>query len=116
MSDTHSQARPDAGRTSSPHALPSVVDLGCKMSEGRAGGTLRVALPAAGLHRQAVAVTPGDRSMCAMKGYGRPELLADPDWLWEHRDDPNVRVVDCATSDAYDRAHIPSALRVPGHP
>jgi thiosulfate/3-mercaptopyruvate sulfurtransferase len=54
--------------------------------------------------------------MCAMKGYGRPELLADPEWLWEHRDDSNVRVVDCATSDAYDRAHIPSAVRVPGHP
>jgi len=54
--------------------------------------------------------------MCAMKGYGRPELLADPDWLWEHRDDPKVRVIDCATSDAYDRAHIPSAVRVPGHP
>ena len=54
--------------------------------------------------------------MCAMKGYGRPELLADPDWLWEHRDDPNVRIVDCATSDAYERAHIPGAVRIPGHP
>jgi thiosulfate/3-mercaptopyruvate sulfurtransferase len=54
--------------------------------------------------------------MGAMTSYERPELLADPDWLWEHRGDPNVRVVDCATSDAYDRAHIPGAVRVPGHP
>ncbi len=59
---------------------------------------------------------PGDPVMRAMKGYGRPELLADPDWLWEHRDDPNVRVVDCATDDAYERAHIPGAVRIPGHP
>ena len=51
--------------------------------------------------------------MCAVKVYGRPELLADPDWLWEHRDDPNVRVVDCATSDAYERAHIPGAVASP---
>jgi len=54
--------------------------------------------------------------MCAVKGYGRPDLLADPDWLWAHRADPNVRVVDCATSDAYARAHIPGAVRIPGHP
>jgi thiosulfate/3-mercaptopyruvate sulfurtransferase len=54
--------------------------------------------------------------MAAVTSYERPELLADPDWLWERRDDPNVRVVDCATSDAYDRAHIPGAFRIPGHP
>jgi thiosulfate/3-mercaptopyruvate sulfurtransferase len=59
---------------------------------------------------------PGDRAMRAMKSHGRPELLADPDWLWEHRDDPDVRVVDCATSDAHERAHIPGAVRIPVHP
>lgn len=42
-------------------------------------------------------------------GYARPELLAEPDWLWDHRDDPNLRVVDCGNPDAYDRAHIPGA-------
>jgi hypothetical protein len=36
--------------------------------------------------------TPGDPVMCAMKGYARPELLADPDWLWAHRDDPSIRI------------------------
>lgn len=54
--------------------------------------------------------------MCAMKGYVRPDLLVDPDWLLKHRDDANVRVVDCATSDAYERAHIAGAIRIPGHP
>ena len=47
------------------------------------------------------------------QGYRRPELLAEPDWLWEHRDDPNVRLVDCASPDAYGRAHIPGAVGLP---
>ena len=48
-------------------------------------------------------------------GYARPELLAEPDWLWEHRDDPSVRVIDCAALDAYRRAHIPGAVGLPVH-
>jgi thiosulfate/3-mercaptopyruvate sulfurtransferase len=46
-------------------------------------------------------------------GYARPELLAEPDWLWGHGDDPKLRLVDCATLDAYDRAHIPGAVGLP---
>jgi thiosulfate/3-mercaptopyruvate sulfurtransferase len=42
--------------------------------------------------------------------YARPELLAEPDWLWEHGDDPGIRVVDCGSVDAYARAHIPTAV------
>lgn len=42
--------------------------------------------------------------------YARPDLLAEPDWLWEHRDDPDVRIVDCARTDAYQRAHVPGAV------
>jgi thiosulfate/3-mercaptopyruvate sulfurtransferase len=48
-------------------------------------------------------------------GYARPELLAEPDWLWEHRDDPAVRVIDCAPLEAYRRAHIPGAVGLPVH-
>ena len=48
-------------------------------------------------------------------GYARPELLAEPDWLWEHRDDPKVRLIDCATLEAYRRAHIPGAVGLPVH-
>jgi len=51
----------------------------------------------------------------AEEHYARPELLAEPDWLWEHRDDPSVRVIDCATLDAYRRAHIPGAVGLPAH-
>jgi thiosulfate/3-mercaptopyruvate sulfurtransferase len=45
--------------------------------------------------------------------YAHPELLAEPSWVWEHRDDPNVRVLDCASLDRYQRAHIPGAVGLP---
>jgi thiosulfate/3-mercaptopyruvate sulfurtransferase len=45
-------------------------------------------------------------------GYARPELLAEPDWLWERRDDPQLRIIDCGDPAAYDRAHIPGAIRL----
>ena len=48
-------------------------------------------------------------------GYARPELLVEPDWLIEHANDPNVRVIDCATLEAYRRAHIPGAVGLPVH-
>ncbi len=51
-----------------------------------------------------------------MEGYARPELLAEPDWLWDHRDDPNVRLIDCDSFEAYRRAHIPGAVALPAHP
>ena len=47
--------------------------------------------------------------------YARPELLAEPDWLATVIDDPNVRVIDCATVEAYRRAHIPGAVQLPVH-
>jgi len=49
------------------------------------------------------------------QGYAHPELLAEPGWLWEHRDDPTLRVIDCASLDKYRRAHIPGAVGLPVH-
>ena len=46
------------------------------------------------------------------QGYARPELLAEADWLAEHLNDPNIRVVDCEAPDAYNRAHIAGAVNV----
>ena len=53
--------------------------------------------------------------MTMQDGYARPELLVEPDWLWEHRDDPSLRVIDCATLEAYRRAHIPGAVGLPAN-
>ncbi len=47
--------------------------------------------------------------------YARPELLAEPDWLADHANDPDVRVIDCAVLEAYRRAHIPGAVQLPVH-
>jgi len=47
--------------------------------------------------------------------YAKPELLAEPDWLAQHLDDPKVVLIDCATLEAYRRAHIPGAVQLPVH-
>jgi thiosulfate/3-mercaptopyruvate sulfurtransferase len=59
--------------------------------------------------------------------WGRPDLLADPAWLWHHRDDADLRVIDCgsvtpswepgapAARDDFERAHIPGALPLNVH-
>ncbi len=47
--------------------------------------------------------------------YAKPELLAEPDWLAEHASDAGVRIIDCATLEAYRRAHIPGAVQLPVH-
>ncbi len=48
-------------------------------------------------------------------GYARPELLVEPDWVTEHANDEHVRIIDCATLEAYRRAHIPGAVQLPVH-
>ncbi len=50
-----------------------------------------------------------------MAEYAHPELLAEPDWLAANLENPNVRIIDCATVEAYRRAHIPGAVQLPVH-
>ena len=45
-----------------------------------------------------------------MADYPRGELLVEGDWLQEHLNDPDLRIVDCDMPDAYRRAHIPGAV------
>lgn len=47
--------------------------------------------------------------------YARPEILTEPQWVAEHANDPNVVVIDCATLEAYRRAHIPGAVGLTTH-
>jgi thiosulfate/3-mercaptopyruvate sulfurtransferase len=47
--------------------------------------------------------------------FARPELLVDPDWVAAHVNEPGVRLIDCATLEAYRRAHIPGAVHLPVH-
>lgn len=50
----------------------------------------------------------------AERGYARPELLAETDWLAEHLSDPAVRVVDARTDEDYAAGHIGGAVHVSG--
>ncbi len=46
------------------------------------------------------------------KGYARPELLVDPEWLQNRLLESRMRVVDCGFWESYTRAHIPGAVGV----
>lgn len=49
--------------------------------------------------------------------YPRQEVLAEPDWLEQHLDDPGIRVIDCDRPEMRtDRPHIPGAVLLPIHP
>ena len=50
-----------------------------------------------------------------LDNYPNPDILVDSDWLQEHIDDPNVRIVDCDPIDAFRRAHIRGAVGIPVH-
>ncbi len=47
------------------------------------------------------------------RGYVHPEVLVSTDWVAEHLDDPNVRIVE-SDEDVllYDLGHIPGAVKV----
>ena len=46
------------------------------------------------------------------RGYARPELLADADWLEQHLDDPQVRIIDARQAPQYEAGHVPGAVNL----
>jgi len=47
------------------------------------------------------------------RGYAHPEVLVDTDWVAEHLNDPNVRILE-SNEDIllYDQGHIPGAIKI----
>ena len=43
------------------------------------------------------------------------EILVDSEWLSNHLDDPNLRIVDCDLVDSYERSHIKGAIGISVH-
>ena len=43
-------------------------------------------------------------------GYANPQLLVDTQWLADHLNDSDIRIVDCDPREAYRRAHVPGAV------
>src|SRR5512132_3024869 len=52
----------------------------------------------------------------AAKGYVHPEVLVSTNWLAEHLDDPQIRIIE-SDEDVllYDTGHIPGAQKVDWH-
>ena len=48
------------------------------------------------------------------RGYARPELLTETDWLAAHLDDPRVRIIDARGPQQYAAAHVPGAVNLDG--
>jgi len=48
------------------------------------------------------------------RGYTNPELLAETEWLAQHLDHPNVRIVDARPPQQYATGHIPGAVNLSG--
>jgi thiosulfate/3-mercaptopyruvate sulfurtransferase len=45
--------------------------------------------------------------------YARPDVLVDTQWVAEHRNDPNIRIVECDEDVLlYDLGHIPGAVKI----
>lgn len=48
------------------------------------------------------------------RGYTRPELLADTEWLAGQLDNPRVRIVDARSANEYAAGHIAEAVHIDG--
>ena len=48
------------------------------------------------------------------RGYARPELLVESDWLAQHLSDPQVRVIDARQPKQYAAGHLPGAANLNG--
>jgi thiosulfate/3-mercaptopyruvate sulfurtransferase len=46
------------------------------------------------------------------RGYARPELLAETDWLESHLDDSDLRIIDARSPENYGAGHIPGAVNL----
>ncbi len=47
------------------------------------------------------------------RGYAHPELLVSTDWVAQHRNDPNVRIIEVNEDILlYDTGHVPGAVKV----
>jgi thiosulfate/3-mercaptopyruvate sulfurtransferase len=46
------------------------------------------------------------------RGYARPELLAEAEWLAANLDHPAVRIIDTRAAALYDEGHVPGAMNL----
>jgi thiosulfate/3-mercaptopyruvate sulfurtransferase len=49
------------------------------------------------------------------RSYANPQLLTETDWLADHLDEPNLRIIDTRSTQLYEEGHIPGAVSLPAH-
>jgi thiosulfate/3-mercaptopyruvate sulfurtransferase len=58
-------------------------------------------------------MTVAEKTDIAQRGYAHPEVLVSTDWVAEHLDDPNVRIIESNEDPLlYPSGHIPGAVEV----
>ena len=55
------------------------------------------------------------RDILTTENFVNSQILVDTEWLNDHIDDPNIRIVDCDMFDSYSRAHIKGAVGIKVH-
>ena len=63
-----------------------------------------------------MATTAQDQAQGQFTDYAHPEVLVSTEWVAEHLDDPNVRILESDEDILlYDMGHIPGALKLDWH-
>lgn len=50
----------------------------------------------------------------SQRGYAHPELLTETEWLAQHLNDPELRIIDARPQQQYSAGHIPGAVNLTG--
>ncbi|MBI2919407.1 MAG: sulfurtransferase [Chloroflexi bacterium] len=58
------------------------------------------------------APTAAPTSALAPAGYANPQFLVESDWLAQHLNDADLRVVDVRAAEKYQEGHVPGALNL----
>lgn len=56
---------------------------------------------------------PAPAAPAVVQEFANPQLLVDTEWLVEHLDGPNLRLVDVRNAEDYAAGHIPGAVSIP---
>lgn len=75
------------------------------------GAALMIAAVLTGCSRAATAPSQSATTSPAA-AYANPELLVDTDWLSQHLDDSNIRIVDVRKPGDYQGGHIPGSVNL----
>jgi thiosulfate/3-mercaptopyruvate sulfurtransferase len=57
-------------------------------------------------------VKNGQNNQYSSEGYANPQLLVEPDWVEQHKDEADAQIIDVRSKEQYDEGHIPGAANI----